>query len=89
MRNQPVAIVGVLVLRVRDRADRARARPGRRPVHAVHARCRRRVQAIPASDVGGADDLSLLSPGLAVLALLAWIGVAFAAGASRCCAAAT
>ncbi len=79
VRNQPVAIVGVLVLGLRDRADRDRAGPGRgrfTPFSALPAA----IQQIPASDVGS-DELDLLSPGLAVLAELAWIGVFFAAGA--------
>jgi hypothetical protein len=38
------------------------------------------IQEIPADNVGN-DDLNLLSPGMAVLAMLAWIGTAFTAGA--------
>jgi hypothetical protein len=37
------------------------------------------IQAIPSENIG-ADDVDLLSPGLASLAMLAWIAVPFAAG---------
>ena len=40
------------------------------------------VQNIPADDVGLGDEVDLLAPGLAVLAMLAWIGAAFAAAAA-------
>lgn len=39
------------------------------------------VQSIPASDIG-AEGAELLSPGLAALAMLAWIGAVFSAGAA-------
>jgi ABC-2 type transport system permease protein len=79
IRNQPVAIVGVLVFSFAIEPALLALVPdvGRfTPFTGLSAG----VQAIPASDVGGADDVSLLSPGLAALALLGYIGVAFAAG---------
>ena len=79
VRNQPVAIVGVLVLGFAIEPTVIALAPdvGRfTPFSALPAA----IQQIPASDVGS-DELDLLSPGLAVLAELAWIGVFFAAGA--------
>jgi hypothetical protein len=79
VRNQPVAIVGVLVLSFVIEPTLIALAPdvGRfMPFSALSAA----IQEIPASDIGN-DDLDLLSPGLAVLAMLAWIGAAFSAGA--------
>jgi len=79
VRNQPVAIVGVLVLSFMIEPAVLALAPevGRfAPFSALTAG----VQDIPADDIG-AGDTSLLSPGLAALGLLAWISVAFAAGA--------
>jgi hypothetical protein len=79
VRNQPVAIVGVLLLSLAIEPTVIALAPevGRfAPFSALTAA----IQEIPASDIGS-DELDLLSPGLAVLALLAWIGAAFAAGA--------
>jgi ABC-2 type transport system permease protein len=79
IRNQPVAIVGVLVLSFAIEPTVLALAPevGRfAPFSALSAG----IQDIPAEDIG-ADDVSLLSPGLAALALLAWISAAFAAGA--------
>jgi len=79
VRNQPVAIVGVLLLSfaieptlIALAPDVARFAPFSALSGAI--------QEIPAENIGN-DDLNLLSPGLAVLAMLAWIGSAFAAGA--------
>jgi ABC-2 type transport system permease protein len=80
VRNQPVAIVGVLLLSLALEPTLVALAPevGRfTPFNALTAA----IQEIPAEDIGGDDDLKLLAPGLAVLALLAWIGSAFAAGA--------
>jgi ABC-2 type transport system permease protein len=79
VRNQPVAIVGVLVLSFAIEPTVLALAPdvGRfAPFSALTAA----IQDIPASDIG-AEDVSLLSPGLAVLAMLAWIGAVFAVGA--------
>ena len=79
VRNQPVAIVGVLVLGFAIEPTVIALAPdvGRfTPFSALPAS----IQQIPASDVGS-DELDLLSPGLAVLAELAWIGAFFTAGA--------
>jgi hypothetical protein len=40
------------------------------------------VAGIPAEDAQLGDEINLLAPGLAALAMLAWIGAAFAAGAA-------
>ncbi|MEA2361707.1 MAG: type transport system permease protein [Thermoleophilaceae bacterium] len=79
VRNQPVAIVGVLVLAFVIEPTLLALAPdvGRfAPFSALSAS----IQQIPASDVG-AEDANLLSPGLAVLVMLAYIGSAFAVGA--------
>jgi ABC-2 type transport system permease protein len=79
VRNQPVAIVGVLVLGfvIEPTVIALLPEVGRfAPFSALAGS----IQEIPASDVGS-DELDLLSPGLAVLAELAWIGVFFAPGA--------
>jgi ABC-2 type transport system permease protein len=79
VRNQPVAIVGVLLLSLAIEPTVIALAPevGRfAPFSALTAS----IQQIPASDIGS-DDLNLLAPGVAVVALLAWIGSAFAAGA--------
>jgi ABC-2 type transport system permease protein len=79
VRNQPVAIVGVLLLAfaiepslIALAPDVARFAPFSGLSGAI--------QQIPASDIGN-DDLHLLAPGVAVVAMLAWIGSVFAAGA--------
>jgi ABC-2 type transport system permease protein len=79
VRNQPVAIVGVLVLSLVVEPTVLALAPevGRfGPFGGLAAG----VQDIPAEDIGAADA-HLLSPGLAALALLAWMGAAFGAGA--------
>jgi hypothetical protein len=79
VRNQPVAIVGVLLLSLAIEPTVIALAPdvGRfLPFSALTAA----IQEIPASDIGS-DDLNLLAPGVAALVLLAWIGSAFAAGA--------
>ena len=78
IRNQPTAIVGVLVLSfVIEPAVIALAPDVGRfgPFSGLAAS----VQAIPAEDIG-ADNVDLLSPGLGALAMLAWIAVPFVAG---------
>ena len=80
VRNQPVAIVGVLVLSFAIEPVLVGLAPdvGRfMPFSALSGA----IQEIPAENVGN-DDLNLLSPALAVLAMLAWIGSVFAIGAT-------
>jgi ABC-2 type transport system permease protein len=80
VRNQPVAIVGVLLLSLAIEPTVLALAPevGRfGPFSALTAA----IQEIPASDIG-AEDAGLLSPGVAVLAMLAWIGSVFAIGAT-------
>lgn len=80
VRNQPVAIVGVLLLAFAIEPVLVGLAPdvGRfMPFSALSGA----IQEIPADNIGN-DDLELLSPGLAVLAMLAWIGSAFAIGAT-------
>jgi hypothetical protein len=77
VRNQPVAIVGVLVLWLAIEPTVLALAPevGRfSPFSALTAG----VQDIPGDDIG--TDAELLSPGLAALALLAWIGALFGIG---------
>ncbi|MBA3262094.1 MAG: hypothetical protein H0T69_06440 [Thermoleophilaceae bacterium] len=79
IRNQPVAIVGVLVLwLVVEPALLALAPDVGRfaPFSALSAG----IQDIPSEDIE-AENADLLSPGLAALAMLAWIGAVFTAGA--------
>lgn len=79
VRNQPTAIVGVLVASFALEPALLGLVPdvGRfGPFVALPIS----VQDMPASDVGF-DDVSLLAPGGALLVLLAWIGTFFAAGA--------
>jgi ABC-2 type transport system permease protein len=79
VRNQPVAIVGVLMLSFAIEPTLIALVPdvGRfAPFSALSGA----IQEIPADNIGN-DDLNLLSPGMAVLAMLAWIGTAFTAGA--------
>jgi ABC-2 type transport system permease protein len=78
IRNQPTAIVGVLVVAFMIEPAVIALAPdvGRfLPFSGLAGG----IQGIPASDVGN-DDLNLLSPGLAALAMLVWIAVPFAAG---------
>ncbi|HXF00562.1 MAG TPA: hypothetical protein VN458_09470 [Solirubrobacterales bacterium] len=77
VRNQPVAIVGVLVASfVLEPAVLGLAPDVGRygPFVGLPAA----VQDLPSSDLG--DDVELLSPPLAGLAMLVWIGAAFATG---------
>lgn len=79
VRNQPVAIVGVLVLSLVVEPTVLALAPdvGRfAPFSALSGA----IQGIPSEDIGP-EDANLLSPGLAALALLAWISAVFAAGA--------
>jgi ABC-2 type transport system permease protein len=80
IRNQPVAIVGVLLLSfvVEPTVLALAPEVGRfAPFSALTAA----IQDIPSENIG-AGDANLLSPGLAALALLAWIAAAFAPGAA-------
>jgi ABC-2 type transport system permease protein len=81
VRNQVVAIVGVLVIALAVEPTIVALAPdvGRfLPFGGLPAA----VQDIPADDAGLGDEIDLLAPGLAVLAMLAWIGAFFtAAGA--------
>jgi ABC-2 type transport system permease protein len=79
IRNQPVAIVGVLVLLlVVEPTVLALAPDAGRfgPFSALPAA----IQEVPASDIGADSDVTLLSPAVGALAMLAWIGAAFTAG---------
>jgi ABC-2 type transport system permease protein len=78
IRNQPTAIVGVLVLAfvIEPAVIALVPEVGRFGPFSGLAGS---VQAIPADDVG-ADGVDLLPPGLGALAMLAWIAVPFAAG---------
>jgi ABC-2 type transport system permease protein len=79
IRNQPTAIVAVLVLAfvVEPTVIGLVPEVGRfGPFSGLSAG----IQAIPADNIGAPDDTDLLSPGLATLAMLAWIAVPFAAG---------
>jgi ABC-2 type transport system permease protein len=81
VRNQPVAIVAVLVLGFVIEPTLVALAPdvGRfAPFSALSGS----IQEIPASDVGFDEGTDLLPRGVAVLAMLAWIAVPFAAGAS-------
>ena len=78
IRNQPTAIVGVLVLSlVIEPAVIALAPDVGRfgPFSGLSAS----IQAIPSENIG-ADNVDLLQPGVAALAMLAWIAVPFVAG---------
>jgi ABC-2 type transport system permease protein len=81
VRNQVVAVVGMLVFAfvvestlVALVPDVARFGPFSALPTAVAG--------IPAEDAQLGDEINLLAPGLAALAMLAWIGAAFAAGAA-------
>jgi ABC-type transport system involved in multi-copper enzyme maturation permease subunit len=81
IRNQPTAIVGVLVIGFAiDPAVAALAPDVGRfsPFGALPTAA----SDIPAEDAGLPEDMDLLSPGLAILAMLAWIGALFAIGAA-------
>lgn len=81
VRHQVLAVVGVLVLNfvvestlVALVPEVARFGPfGALPTAVVD---------VPPEDAGLGDEIELLTPGLAAVALLAWIGAAFAAGAA-------
>ena len=80
IRNQPTAIVGVLVLSFAIEPTVIALAPevGRfSPFTSLTAG----IQEIPAEDIGS-DELDLLSPVMALLAMLAWIGALFAIGAA-------
>ena len=88
VRNQPVAIVGVLLLVVRDRADRDRARARRGPLRPVQRPLRRRSRRSPPR-TSATRDLTCSPRGVAVLAMLAWIGACLRGRAPCCYVAAT
>jgi ABC-2 type transport system permease protein len=81
VRNQVIAVVGVLVLNfvvegtlIALVPEVARFGPfSALPTAAAD---------IPAEDAGLGDEIDLLAPGLAVMGLLAWIGATFAAAAA-------
>jgi ABC-2 type transport system permease protein len=80
VRNQVVAVVTVLVLLVLVEPTLIGLVPevGRYgPFSALPTA----LSGIPASDAGLGDEVDLLAPGLAALAMLAWIGVVFVVGA--------
>ena len=81
VRNQLAAVVGVLIAR-RSWSSRSswRSRPtsaGSRPFGALPVAA----AGLPAENAGIAEDVDLLSVPLAVLAMVAWIAIAFAASA--------
>jgi ABC-2 type transport system permease protein len=81
VRNQVVAVVGLLVLNFVVEATLIAlvpevARFG--PFTALPTA----VADVPAEDAGLGDEIELLAPGLAAMGMLAWIGAAFAAGAT-------
>jgi ABC-2 type transport system permease protein len=81
IRNQIGAIVGVLVLLVLVEPTVVGLVPevGRYgPFSALPTA----ITGIPASDAGLGDEVDLLAPGLAALALLAWIGAVFGVAAA-------
>jgi ABC-2 type transport system permease protein len=81
VRNQVVAVVGLLVVGFAIDPLVAALLPevGRfSPFSALPVG----ISDVPPEDAGLPDDLDVLSPGLAVLAMLAWIGAAFAPAAA-------
>jgi ABC-2 type transport system permease protein len=79
VRNQVVAVVGLLVVAFAIDPLVAALLPeiGRfSPFGALPIG----ITDVPPEDAGLPDDIDVLSPGLAVLAMLAWIGAAFAPG---------
>jgi ABC-2 type transport system permease protein len=81
VRNQVVAIVGLLVwsFAVEPAVLALAPEVGR---YAPFSALPTAIQDIPAENVGLPEDVELVSPGVAVLLLLAWIGAAFTAGAA-------
>jgi hypothetical protein len=80
VRNQAVAIVAVLLLGFLIEPTLLALAPDV-GIYGPFTGLPTAVQDIPADDVGF-EDADLLSPGLAVLGMLAWIGVLFAGGAA-------
>jgi ABC-type transport system involved in multi-copper enzyme maturation permease subunit len=81
VRNQVVAVVGLLVLGFAVDPAVAALVPevGRfSPFSALPIG----ITDVPPEDAGLPEEVDVLSPGLALLAMLAWIGAAFAAGAA-------
>lgn len=80
VRNQAVAIVAILLLGFVIEPTLLALAPDV-GIYTPFSGLPTAVQDIPAEDVGF-EDADLLSPGLAVLGMLAWIGVLFAGGAA-------
>ena len=81
VRNQVVAVVGLLVVgfAIDPLLTSLLPEVGRfSPFTALPVG----IADVPPEDAGLSDDLDVLSPGLAVLAMLAWIGAAFAPAAA-------
>ena len=81
VRNQPTAIVIVLMLGFVIEPTLLALAPDV-GVYGPFTGLPTAIQDIPADDVGFDDGTELLAPGLAALAMLAWIGALFAGGAA-------
>ena len=80
VRNQAVAVVGVLLLGLAIEPTVLALAPDV-GVYGPFGALPASIQDIPGEDAGF-EDTDLVAPGLAVLAMLAWIGAFFAAGAA-------
>ena len=80
VRNQAVAIVGILLLGLVLEPTLLALAP-EVGVYGPFSGLPAAVQDLPAEDIGS-EDADLLAPGIAVLAMLAWIGVLSAGGAA-------
>jgi ABC-2 type transport system permease protein len=81
VRNQVVAVVGLLVLSFVVESTLIALVP-EVARFAPFSALPTAMADIPAEDAGLGDEIELLAPGLAAIAMLAWIGTAFAAGAA-------
>ncbi len=81
VRNQVAAVVGLLVIGFVIDPLIAALLPEVAP-YSPFSGLPIGIQDVPPEDAGLSDEVDVLSPGLAVLAMLAWIGAAFAAGAA-------
>ncbi len=81
VRNQIVAVVGLLVIGFAIDPLIAALLP-EVAAYSPFSGLPIGIQDVPPEDAGLSDEVDVLSPGLAVLAMLAWIGAAFAAGAA-------
>ncbi len=81
VRNQPTAIVMVLMLGFVIEPTLLALAPDV-GVYGPFTGLPSAIQDIPADDVGFDEGTELLAPGLAVLAMLGWIGLLFAGGAA-------